>query len=185
MRGRARGAEIVYLDTNSTLGTTPARNLIDVAAWRLATGVAVVQVGGEVDAFTAPTLHAELTDQLDSPPTILVLDLTDVTFLSASGVRVLLDAHETAALTGTSLRLVYTTRAVRRVLDVLQLSNLFRTYPAVADALASKSEPMQLCAKAGGRTGYPRRSRSTTTPRLIRLRGNKGSSAATDTEEEN
>ena len=99
MRGRAKGAEIVYLDTNSTLGATPARNLIDVAAWRLATGVAVVQVGGEVDAFTAPPRRAELADQLNSPPPMLVLDLTGVTFLSASGVRVLLEARVTAALT--------------------------------------------------------------------------------------
>ena len=75
MRGRAKGAEIVYVDTNSTLGATPARNLIDVAAWRRRR--------------------------------YLVLDLTGVTFLSASGVQVLLEARGTAALT-------YGRREVRR-----------------------------------------------------------------------
>lgn len=99
MRGRARAAEIMYLDTYSTLGATPAGNPIDVAVWRLATGVAVVQVGGEVDAFTAPTLRAELADQLNLPPPM---------------------------------------------------------------PLPRQSEPRQLCAKAGGRTCYPRRSTSTT-----------------------
>ena len=97
----------------------------------------MVQVGGEVDAFTAPTLRAELADQLNLPPPMLVLNLTGVTFLSTSGVWVLLEARGTAALTGTSLRLVYITQTVRRMLDVLQLNNLFRIYPTLADAFAS------------------------------------------------
>jgi anti-anti-sigma regulatory factor len=41
---------------------------------------------------------------------MLVLDLIGVTFLSTSGVWVLLEARGTAALTGISLRLVYITR---------------------------------------------------------------------------
>jgi anti-anti-sigma factor len=140
MRGRPSDAKIVHLDSYSTLRATLARNLIDVLALRLTTGIAVVQVCGEVDASTAPMLRAELVDQLNQPPTMLVLDLTRVTFLAASGVLVLLETHERAALTGTPLCLVHTTRAVRRVLDVLQLDHLFESYPTLADACASQRD---------------------------------------------
>lgn len=156
MRDRPRGAKIVHLDSYSALRATPARNLIDVSARQVTTGVAVVQVRGEVDAFTAPVLRAELADQPDPPPAMLVLDLSEVTFLAASGIRVLLENRERAALTGTELRLVHGTRAVGRVLDVLRLTQLFRSYSTLADALATQSEPPQLCATTGCRTGYPR-----------------------------
>ena len=122
MCGRPRGAKIVHLDAYSTLRPTPVRNLINISARQVTTGVAVIQVCGEVDAFTAPILRTELAAQLDSPPTMLVLDLTGVRFLAASGIRVLLETRERAALTETSLGLVHSTRAVNRVLDVLQLT---------------------------------------------------------------
>lgn len=116
---------------------------------------------------------------------MLVPDLTGVRFLAVSGIRVLLETRVRVALTETSLGLVHSMRAVSRVLDVLQLNNLFQTYPTLADVVASQCEPLQLCATARGRTGYWRRSRGTTTPRLIRLRSNTGDSEATDTEEKN
>ena len=62
------------------------------------------------------------TGVVDSPPTMLVLDLTGIRFLAASGMRVLLETRERAALTETSLGLVHSTRAVNRVFDVLQLT---------------------------------------------------------------
>lgn len=98
MCGRPRGAKIVHLDAYSTLRPTPVRNLSDISARQVTTGV------------------------VDSPPTMLVLGLTGVRFLAASGIRVLLETRERAALTETSLGLVHSTRAVNRVLDVLQLT---------------------------------------------------------------
>ena len=98
MCGRPRSAKIVHLDAYSTLRPTPVRNLIDISARQVTTGV------------------------VDSPPTMLVLDLTGIRFLAASGIRVLLETRERAALTETSLGLVHSTRAVNRVLDVLQLT---------------------------------------------------------------
>jgi anti-sigma B factor antagonist len=169
---RPRNAKIAHLNEYLTLPAIPARKLIDVSAQQITTDVAVFHVCGEIDAFTAPMLRAALADQLDPLLALLVLDLSGVTFLSASGIRVLLEVRERAALTGTPLRLVHTTRAVQRVLDVLRLNHLLRTYPTLADALASQAEPVQPCAGAGRRSGYPRRPRRTTTLQLIRLRSN-------------
>jgi anti-sigma B factor antagonist len=59
------------------------------------TGAAVVvTAAGEIDVATGPRLRADLSEALDNPDAVpVVLDLTEVTFLSSTGIAVLVDAH--------------------------------------------------------------------------------------------
>ena len=57
-------------------------------------GHPVIEVRGEIDLATAPTLEAYLRDGAGSAA---ILDLTAVTFIDSTGLRVLLTAHEDAA----------------------------------------------------------------------------------------
>ena len=59
-------------------------------------------VSGELDLATAPSLSAAVTAHGDAR--LLVLDLTAVTFLDSTGVRVLIEADR--ACTGSGSRLV-------------------------------------------------------------------------------
>ena len=54
-------------------------------------GDGVVVVAGELDAATA----GQLTRRLSAPPPPRVIDLSGVTFIDASGLRVLVDAATT------------------------------------------------------------------------------------------
>ncbi len=90
--------------------------------------------------LTAPTLRAVLNDQLAAPPSVLVIELTGVTFLGATGVGVLIDARERAAHVATSLRLVHSTQVVARPLEALRLDRVFPAYPRLADALTASVE---------------------------------------------
>ena len=56
-------------------------------------GDGVVAVAGELDAATA----GQLTRRLSAPPPPRVIDLSGVTFIDASGLRVLVDACDRAA----------------------------------------------------------------------------------------
>ena len=56
-------------------------------------GDGVVVVAGELDAATA----GQLTRRLSAPPPLRVIDLSGVTFIDASGLRVLVDACDRAA----------------------------------------------------------------------------------------
>ncbi|NUT99587.1 MAG: STAS domain-containing protein [Saccharothrix sp.] len=56
----------------------------------------VALVSGEVDAATADVLRAELVAQLANGPARLVVDLTDVDFLGARGIAVLVDVDRRA-----------------------------------------------------------------------------------------
>lgn len=88
-------------------------------------GTAVLGVGGEVDTLTAPQLEAALTDLLAGPEAVRVVDLSGVTFLASSGLAVLIQAAHRAADRGGRIRVVATTRAVQRPLEITGSDQLF------------------------------------------------------------
>jgi anti-sigma B factor antagonist len=76
----------------------------------------VLRLHGELDMATAPGLGRQLNDDLDSTPIALVLDLSELTFLDSTGVRVLLSAARRAAKQGCSFSLRSPTRSVAKTL---------------------------------------------------------------------
>jgi anti-anti-sigma factor len=68
-------------------------------------GAVVLAVAGEVDLLTAPVLSEGITDALAGAPELLVIDLSDVSFLASIGMTVLLEARREAG-TATRVRVV-------------------------------------------------------------------------------
>ena len=56
---------------------------------------AVVEVSGRVDSATAPDLAATLNELTEEGQYNLVLDMSDVDFISSAGLRVLIDTQKT------------------------------------------------------------------------------------------
>lgn len=94
----------------------------------------VVHVVGEIDTLTAPVLRAQLDEQI-AAVALLVLDLTDVTFLGSAGLAVLVAARDDADRRGHRLRLVCGSRIVTRALQATGLLTLFDTADGVPEAL--------------------------------------------------
>ena len=88
-------------------------------------GTVTVTVVGEVDTFTAPVLRSSLDTQLEQSPRELIIDLSGVQFLGSAGLAVLVETQKSARARGVGLRLVATTRAVTRPLEVTGLIELF------------------------------------------------------------
>lgn len=95
-------------------------------------GVVTVTVVGEVDTFTAPVLRSTLDSQLEQSPRELVIDLSGVQFLGSAGLAVLVETQKSARSREVALRLIATTRAVTRPLEVTGLIDLF----TIADSTA-------------------------------------------------
>src|ERR1700754_1479142 len=76
----------------------------------------VVHVVGEIDTLTAPVLRGRLDEQVTAVR-LLVLDLTDVTFLGSAGLAVLVAAKDNADRRGHTLRIVPGSRIVTRALE--------------------------------------------------------------------
>ena len=89
----------------------------------------VVRLVGDLDRHGAPALFAFLDEQC-RPSEEIVLDLRQVTFIDASGIGAILDAHSKFAEMGGSLTATAASPEVQRVLQrVLQLTGLQRIGP--------------------------------------------------------
>ena len=101
----------------------PASDLVSIDVTGSAGGV-LLTVAGEVDSSTAPSLRAVVDSAFaDGAPTLTV-DLDGVTFLDSAGLCVLAAAHRRAAEDGVRLRVVASTRAVIRPLQITGLYDL-------------------------------------------------------------
>jgi anti-sigma B factor antagonist len=94
----------------------------------------VVHVVGEIDTLTAPVLRTRLDEQVAAVP-LLVLDLTDVTFLGSAGLAVLVAAKDEADRRRHTLRLVPGSRIVTRALEATGLLGIFDIAEGVPQAL--------------------------------------------------
>ena len=85
------------------------------------------QVGGEIDANTAPALAEALTTHRpDIEGRQLVVDLSGVRFMDSRGLDALLDVRGRLAVDGDVLTLRRPSRCVARLLEITQLRRAFR-----------------------------------------------------------
>jgi len=71
-----------------------------------AAGVRVVRLGGELDAFSAPSLRDDLHREVVARPAVVALDLSDLEFLGVPGLNVLVEMQQVADEAGTTMLLV-------------------------------------------------------------------------------
>ncbi|CCH32371.1 anti-sigma factor antagonist [Actinosynnema sp. NPDC047251] len=98
----------------------------------------IVRAAGEIDLGTAPRLDRHLhTVRARAGTSPVVLDLTQVVFLAATGLELLLRHHHACAFHGTELRIVATRRAVLHPLRTAGLDLVLHLHPTVPAALAA------------------------------------------------
>jgi anti-sigma B factor antagonist len=94
-------------------------------------GVPVVAVAGEVDVAGGPVLDETLDALAMDAPALVVVDLSEVTFIDSSGLSVLVLGQRRLAEGGGELRLVVTNHQVQKVLAITALDAAF----TVADSV--------------------------------------------------
>jgi anti-sigma B factor antagonist len=100
-------------------------DLLTVATMHPQPGWVLVKAQGEMDLETSPILAAELTEVLQPPfPARLGLDLSEVTYISSSGLTVLVELNERSRVCGTDMRLVGLSRPMQRALDLTGLDTV-------------------------------------------------------------
>lgn len=99
---------------------------------RYLNGHPVISVIGEIDICTAPAMHAYLLEAgtgIRDNGRDLVVDLSAVTFMDASGLTVLLRAEHRVRPAGGHLRLAAPTERIIRLLAITRLDLYFALYP--------------------------------------------------------
>ncbi len=84
----------------------------------------VVRISGEVDRDNAAALTDVMLGAVRRAGTAVVLDLTEVPFLDAAGVRALVSVHEAARVRGVAVRVTGLQRQVREVVAISGLRAL-------------------------------------------------------------
>ena len=95
--------------------------------------LAVVTVGGEVDLDTASQLGDHALEAVRDVSPHVVLDLTGVTFMDSTGLKVLLSIQRRADLAGGSLAVAGATRSVLKILALTGLDQTFALYDSLDD----------------------------------------------------
>ena len=101
-------------------------------------GVTVLTLDG--DALGGPdgsAMHDALHRSRGDGPARVVVDLSRVRHMNSSGLGMLIGALTTARGSGGDLRLAAPGERVVALLDVTQLSGVFRSFETVDDAVAS------------------------------------------------
>jgi len=108
------------------------RELRDVAV--------VTHVKGDIDMATAPVLDARLcaAERIATPAAPLVVDLTQVDFMDATGLRVLVEHHQRCAENRVVFVIVASHRAVLRPMQITTLDRYLLLYPSLATAVAAE-----------------------------------------------
>lgn len=98
--------------------------------------VLAIAVTGRVDSTTARQLEEMLPERVQSAPRVL-LDLTDVQYVSSAGLRVMLKAAKMAKGTGHDLVLAGLAPQVHEVFHMIGFDSLFRIFPDRAAAMTA------------------------------------------------
>jgi anti-sigma B factor antagonist len=115
------------------VGKQSEANSVDVQ--RFPTGKSVVRVGGDLIRDTPSQLTRVIEDELLQAPSPLVLDLSAVKHITASGVDALVSAATAAGESDISFCLVGVEgRSVGAALAAAELTELFEVFPSVTDA---------------------------------------------------
>lgn len=96
----------------------------------------LLRVAGRVDGTVSKALEDRLTGAV-AEPRQLVLDLSELAYISSAGLRALLVAAKSAKRTGATLVLAGLTANVRDVFDMSGFTALFRIYETPEEALAA------------------------------------------------
>lgn len=97
----------------------------------------VVDVGGEIDLFSAPQLKERIAQLVDEGNERLVINLEKVNFMDSTGLGVLLGALKRVREREGSLAIVCPPGPVHRVLTLTGLHKVFSIYESLTDVPTS------------------------------------------------
>lgn len=108
-------------------------------ATRCVSAHTVLEIGGEIDVYTAPRLRERLTEIIGSGEARVVVDLGKVEFLDSTGLGVLVGAHRRLRGGGGSLGLVCPQERLLKIFRVTGLDSVLEIHSTVEAATGGAS----------------------------------------------
>jgi anti-sigma B factor antagonist len=99
----------------------------------------VIELGGEVDLYTAPEFKERLVQVIEDGKKQLVVDLSKATFIDSTTLGVLVGGVKRLRPTGGSLALVCTDQNITKIFEITGLDRVFPIHASRDEALQSAS----------------------------------------------
>jgi len=90
---------------------------------------------GRIDAGHSTDLDAALSEGVEQGMSLIVIDLTDVTYIASSGLRVIIKTAKLVKSDGGSVRICGMNDPVMDVFRLSGLSKIFPNYPSSQEAI--------------------------------------------------
>ena len=87
---------------------------------------AIFVLKGELNNQTSGQLNQAISTMLDAPAMALVLDMKDISFISSTGIGVIVKTRNTLKQKGSDLTMVNIQPQVKRVFDIMQLTPILK-----------------------------------------------------------
>ena len=100
-------------------------------------GIEVVDVGGEIDIYTAPRLRELLIDLVSKNNYQLVVNMDKVEFVDSTGLGVLVGGLKRVRAHDGSLDLVCTRERILKIFRITGLTKVFAIHQTVDQAIAA------------------------------------------------
>ncbi len=98
----------------------------------------VIKIVGRIDSYTAPNLEEELKSLIENGHYKIILDLSEVDFMSSKGWWVLIETQKaTKRYNRGELVLVNVQERIRESLSLVGMASYFKVYDDLTSAVAS------------------------------------------------
>ncbi len=101
-------------------------------------GHTIIEVGGEVDVYTAPKLRDRISELVADGNYNILIDMENVEFLDSTGLGVLVGGLKKLRAHDGSMQLICTQERLLKIFRITQLAKVFAIHASQADALAAK-----------------------------------------------
>jgi anti-sigma B factor antagonist len=99
----------------------------------------VIELGGEVDLYTAPEFKERMVELIESGKKRIVVDLSKATFIDSTTLGVLVGGVKRLRPAGGSLALVCTDDNITKIFEITGLDRVFPIHSSRDEALAAVS----------------------------------------------
>ncbi|NYI05621.1 anti-sigma factor antagonist [Allostreptomyces psammosilenae] len=97
----------------------------------------VVEVGGEIDVYTAPKLREQLVELVNDGNYHLIVNMEAVDFLDSTGLGVLVGGLKRVRAHEGSLRLVCNQERILKIFRITGLTKVFPIHTSVDEAVSA------------------------------------------------
>lgn len=97
----------------------------------------VVRVGGRLDITRSEAFEESVIKKFDEQNKDLVVNLSHVTYMSSSGIGALLAVYRHIGAKGNGMCICEVSPVVKKLLDVVEIGQIFNIYDREDDAIAS------------------------------------------------